>query len=289
MAARVKAGWIEALPEPEADEGEEAASLPKPPRRPPRRRPRPEGRRCGRAMAEVEATPPEDGLDPGGLDSGPGGRAPERTCIVTRVDPGAGRDDPLRARAGRQRRAGPARQASGSRRLGQRPPGRRRPGGAQEPVLAGVQGADPGRADLPDRIVAALRDDLRQAIALANKAGCIVAGFSKVEAAIGGHPGAIAVIHASEASPDGRRKIASALHRRHGEAMSRIPIIDDLSEDELDMALGRGHVIHAALVAGAGAAGCLSRWRRLRSFESAAAATEEPDLARIGRIDQASR
>ncbi|MGH1587021.1 RNA-binding protein [Methylobacterium phyllosphaerae] len=151
------------------------------------------------------------------------------------------------------------------------------------------KGPTPAAPDLPDRIVAGLRDDLRQAIAMANKAGCLVAGFSKVEAAIGGQPAAIAVIHAAEASPDGRRKLAAALCRRHGEAMSRIPIIDDLSEDELDMALGRGHVIHAALVAGAGAAGCLSRWRRLRSFEGAAAATGEPDPARIGGIDEASR
>jgi len=87
------------------------------------------------------------------------------------------------------------------------------------------------------------------------------------------------VIHAAEASPDGRRKIAAALMRRHGQAISGIPIVDDLSEDELDMALGRDHVIHAALVAGAGAAGCLSRWRRLRSFEGAATATEEPETA----------
>lgn len=137
-------------------------------------------------------------------------------------------------------------------------------------------------ADLPDRIAAALRADLRQAIALANKAGCVVAGFAKVEAAIGGQPGAAAVIHASDASPDGRRKLGAALHRRHGDAMSRVPIIDDLSEDELDMALGRDHVIHAALVAGVGAAGCLARWRRLRSFEGAAAAIEERGAAGHG-------
>ena len=137
-------------------------------------------------------------------------------------------------------------------------------------------------ADLPERIAEALRADLRQAIALANKAGCIVAGFSKVEAAIGAQPGVAAVIHAADASPDGRRKLAAALHRRHGDAISRVPIVDDLSEDELDMALGRDHVIHAALVAGVGAAGCLARWRRLRSFEGVAAAIEERGPAGYG-------
>ena len=34
-------------------------------------------------------------------------------------------------------------------------------------------------------------------------------------------------------------------------------------EDELDLALGRAHVIHAALVAGAASDGFLARWRRL--------------------------
>ena len=36
-------------------------------------------------MSEVEAIPPEGGPEAGGLDAGPGRRAPERTCIVTRV------------------------------------------------------------------------------------------------------------------------------------------------------------------------------------------------------------
>ncbi|MDP4001864.1 RNA-binding protein [Methylobacterium sp. NEAU K] len=240
-------------------------------------------------MAEVEATLPEDGLDAGGLDAGPGRRVPERTCIATRVVQSP--DTMIRFVRGPDGVVVPDLRA--------KLPGRGAWVSARRDAVAAAvrknlfQRAFKGPAqagpDLPDRIAAALRADLRQAIAMANKAGCVVAGFSKVEAAIGGQPGAVAVIHAAEASPDGRRKIAAALHRRHGEAMSRIPIVDDLSEDELDMALGRDHVIHAALVAGAGAAGCLSRWRRLRSFEGAAAATEEPDLARIGRIDEASR
>ncbi|MDQ0446504.1 putative RNA-binding protein YlxR (DUF448 family) [Methylobacterium aerolatum] len=151
------------------------------------------------------------------------------------------------------------------------------------------KGPSPAPADLPDRIGEALRAELRQAIAMANKAGAVVAGFGKVESAIGADPGVAAVIHAREASPDGRRKIAAALMRRHAGAISGIPVIDDLSEDELDMALGRDHVIHAALVAGAGAAGCLLRWRRLRSFEGAAVATEEPDPACDGGIERAPR
>lgn len=240
-------------------------------------------------MSEVETILPEGGPEAGGLDAGPGRRAPERTCIVTRVAQAP--DAMIRFVRGPDGHVVPDLRA--------RLPGRGAWVSARRDAVAtavrknlfsrAFKGPAPADPDLPDRIAAGLRGDLRQAIALANKAGCIVAGFSKVEAAIGGQPGAVAVIHAAEGSADGRRKIAAALYRRHGEAMSRIPIIDDLSEDELDMALGRDHVIHAALVAGAGAAGCLSRWRRLRSFEGAAAATGEPDPARIGGVDEASR
>ncbi|GBU18502.1 MULTISPECIES: RNA-binding protein [Methylobacterium] len=129
-------------------------------------------------------------------------------------------------------------------------------------------------AELPDGIAAALRADLRQSLALANKAGCVVAGFAKVEAAIGEPAGISGLIHARDGSQDGLRKLRAALYRRLGDAISRVPVLDDLSNEELDMALGRDHVIHAALVAGVGSAGCLARWRRLRLFEDAVDTTE---------------
>ena len=119
--------------------------------------------------------------------------------------------------------------------------------------------------DLAAEIAHALRRDLRQALSLANKAGAVVAGFAKVEAAITGGDVA-AVVHASEAAEDGRRKLSAALRKRFGETISAIPAIDDLSGEELDLALGRSHVIHACLVAGAGSEGFLARWRRFRSY-----------------------
>jgi predicted RNA-binding protein YlxR (DUF448 family) len=221
----------------------------------------------------------EDALDSGPDHAGPGRRARERTCIVTRTAQPP--EDMIRFVRGPDGTVVPDLRA--------KLPGRGAWVSARRDAVAtalrknlfsrAFKGPAPAPADLADRIGEALRADLRQAIAMANKAGHVVSGFGKVESAIGADPGVAAVIHAREASPDGRRKIAAALMRRHGQAISGVPIIDDLSEDELDMALGRDHVIHAALVAGAGAAGCLSRWRRLRSFEGAATATEEPDPA----------
>ncbi|MBB3021047.1 hypothetical protein FHR70_004137 [Microvirga lupini] len=110
-----------------------------------------------------------------------------------------------------------------------------------------------------------LRDDLRQGLSLANKAGSVITGFHKVESAITDKP-IVALIHAAEAAEDGRRKLANQLRKRLGEAISSFPVIQELSNDELDLALGRSHVIHAALVAGAGSDGFLNRWQRYRVF-----------------------
>ncbi|WP_262272087.1 RNA-binding protein [Microvirga yunnanensis] len=110
-----------------------------------------------------------------------------------------------------------------------------------------------------------LRDDLRQGLALANKAGAVITGFQKVESAITDKP-IVALIHAAEAAEDGRRKLANQLRKRLGDAISHFPVIQELSIDELDLALGRSHVIHAALVAGAGSDGFLNRWHRYRSY-----------------------
>jgi len=118
---------------------------------------------------------------------------------------------------------------------------------------------------LGEEIEAALSADLRQALALANKAGAVTIGFAKVDAAIA-EGSVAALIHASGAGGDGRRKLAGALRKRLGEAISAISIVDVLSGDDLDLALGRSNVIHAALIAGAGGEGFLARWRRLQAY-----------------------
>lgn len=126
--------------------------------------------------------------------------------------------------------------------------------------------------DLAEQIAEALRRDLKQALALANKAGMVVTGFTKVEIAIREKTIA-ALLHSAEAAEDGRRKLAGALRKRLGDAISGIPVIAELTGEELDLALGRSHVIHAGLVAGAGSDGFLARWRRLRAYRGSAADT----------------
>jgi uncharacterized protein len=68
-------------------------------------------------------------------------------------------------------------------------------------------------ADLPDLVDRLLVRAALDALAMANKAGRVVAGFERVDGAIAAGSVA-AVIHAAEASPDGVRKLAATQARR---------------------------------------------------------------------------
>src|SRR4051794_12582956 len=101
-------------------------------------------------------------------------------------------------------------------------------------------------SDLPEQVDQLLERSALDALAIAGKAGVVVTGFAKVEAALE-RGGAVALIHATEAAADGRRKL------RKPEAEGRIlPVIDEFSGERLDLALGRPNVVHAALLAGPG-------------------------------------
>jgi hypothetical protein len=59
-------------------------------------------------------------------------------------------------------------------------------------------------------------------------------------------------------------------------------VIDEITGPELDLALGRPNVIHAAVAAGPGSDGFLARWRRLRAYRGTGA-DEAALLAESGR------
>ncbi|TKW75195.1 MAG: RNA-binding protein, partial [Bradyrhizobium icense] len=90
-----------------------------------------------------------------------------------------------------------------------------------------------------------------EALAMAAKAGQVVAGFAKVEEALAGGE-ARALIHASDGAADGIRKLDAIVRQRagnHGES-AVFPVVTALTSAQLDLALGRANVIHAALLAG---------------------------------------
>ena len=89
-------------------------------------------------------------------------------------------------------------------------------------------------------------------------------GFdSKVEAAIeSGHVALL--LHAKDASAEGTRKLAPALRRKFGATCP--PQVDLFASDQLDLALGRANVVHAALKAEPASRAFLARCRRLAAY-----------------------
>lgn len=101
---------------------------------------------------------------------------------------------------------------------------------------------------LADRVAAQLRSSALAALSLSRKAGELVLGFAKVEAAIGGG-NVVALIEASDAGLHGVEKMEQAVARRPPGA-APIRINRTFNAEEMGLALGRAHVIHAALLAG---------------------------------------
>src|SRR5215831_1882550 len=103
-------------------------------------------------------------------------------------------------------------------------------------------------------------------LAIAYKAGRVAVGFAKVEAALAAVDPVAGLIHAADASPEGIRKLAAALRRRLDK--DRSVVIDMFTSTQLDLALGRSNVIHAAVLAGPASAGFFARYRSLERFRS---------------------
>ena len=109
------------------------------------------------------------------------------------------------------------------------------------------------------------------ALAMAGKASLVVAGFAKVETAIarediGG------IIHAQDAAADGVAKLSGALRRRGDSAP--IAVVQAFTTAQLDLALGRSNVVHAALLAGPANDTFLARFARLERFAAGVTAKD---------------
>ena len=136
-------------------------------------------------------------------------------------------------------------------------------------------------ADLPDLVDRLLARSALDALAIANKAGRVVAGFERVGSALKADRLA-ALIHATEASPDGVRKLAGA------QTGAPVPLVRTFTASQLGLALGRPNVIHAALLGGREGDSFLARWRTLERYRAnedgdeptrAGTETVQPDAA----------
>ena len=150
--------------------------------------------------------------------------------------------------------------------------------------------ADEALLDLTDRL---LLEAALSALSMARKAGLVVTGFGQVTDALMSSD-VTAVVHASEAADDGKRKVGQALRRRlraerpeddtelseetgaglqnaaiwqHPRTSGPLVVAGIFSSRDLDLALGGANVIHAALLAGGAStsflkcAAALSRYR----------------------------
>ncbi len=117
-----------------------------------------------------------------------------------------------------------------------------------------------------------------EALAMAAKAGQVVSGFGKVEDALEPRQarGALhALIHASDGAADGIRKLDAQLdalvrqNAGNGAETRDFPVITALTSEQLDLALGRSNVIHAALLAGPASKTFLSRSQILVRYRMA--------------------
>lgn len=127
-------------------------------------------------------------------------------------------------------------------------------------------------ADLGGEVERQLESAALDALSIVHKAGRIAIGFGRTEAALAREP-VVAVLSASDGSSDGARKIAAAAARRQTpENTGEIPTITAFTSTQLDLALGRSNVVHAALLAGPASNGFLARYRSLERFR-----TVDPD------------
>jgi predicted RNA-binding protein YlxR (DUF448 family) len=123
---------------------------------------------------------------------------------------------------------------------------------------------------LPADTEALLVRSLTEALAMVAKAGQVVAGFGKVEDALE-QGAAHALIHASDGAADGIRKLDAIVRQKFGNTAEspEFPIVNVLTSAELDLALGRSNVIHAALLAGPASKTFLSRCQILVRYRMA--------------------
>ena len=121
-------------------------------------------------------------------------------------------------------------------------------------------------AELADELDQLLERSALNALSIAHKAGLVVLGFAKIEAAIATAP-VVALVRARDAGHEGGRKLAAALRRRADDA-AQGKIVEAFTSAQLDLALGRLNVVHAALLAGRASETFRGRWQFVECFRA---------------------
>jgi len=140
--------------------------------------------------------------------------------------------------------------------------------------------------DLGARIEAALRQSTLDRLGLEARAANLATGADRIETAA--RRGQVAMlIHAADASPEGRRKLDQAWRvGRDEEGSGRQGLVFPEGRAILSLALGRENVVHVAIIDSAAAARvdhALGRWRAFIGREDglSAATAEAPDASAV--------
>src|SRR5262249_36686868 len=121
-------------------------------------------------------------------------------------------------------------------------------------------------AEFADELDRLLEQSALNALSIAHKAGLVILGFAKVETAVATAP-LVVLIRARDAGEESGRRLAAALRRR-GDRAAEGKIVEAFTSAQLDLALGRLNVVHAALLAGRASETFLARWRFLEYFRA---------------------
>lgn len=115
---------------------------------------------------------------------------------------------------------------------------------------------------LPENLKTLLQERALSALSLANKAGEIICGAVKVAEALENR--ALALLHAKEGAMDGIEKLNRLFRALNG---NNAPVFTFFASKDLDIALGRSNVIHAALKGGSASLAALERLQKLAAYE----------------------
>jgi predicted RNA-binding protein YlxR (DUF448 family) len=127
-------------------------------------------------------------------------------------------------------------------------------------------------ADLVDRLMV---KRCVEALSLANKAGLVTTGFTRVEAELIG--GSVAILlHAADAADDGAGKLDRRFIAICGQIGRKPSIVRELTCEQMSLALGRPNVVHAALGAGGATTNFLNEVCRVTRYRSG---SQAPDTA----------
>jgi hypothetical protein len=123
-----------------------------------------------------------------------------------------------------------------------------------------------GSATVPSDLVARTEHAIVQRIlswlGIARRAGGLTLGFDRVDQQIRGLEPPAVIVEASDAGPEGRRKLQGAVR-----SAGYIPfIMAGLSSAELSLSLGRENVVHAAVEPGRVAERLIFDAARLKGF-----------------------